>query len=158
MVHIDCCGWGAGQTSVLYAEQELNNPSTTKRSFFLAWRWRGRQKKHLVVERLKLLLAGGLDWPHEEAGRPLRRRRRGGGDPRAAQPHPGRARARAAEAAAPGRHRGGGRHRLRPSERQLFLSSSDLLDDHLAAALASWVGSGEGEGEGSAAQRGKGTD
>jgi len=76
-----------------------------------------------VVERLELLLAGGLDWPHVEAGWPLRRRCRG--DPRAAPPHPGRARARAAEAAAPGRHRGGGRHTLKP-KRQLFLSSSDL--------------------------------
>jgi hypothetical protein len=66
---------------------------------------------HLVVERLELLLAGGLDWAHVEAGRPLRRGRRH--RPGAAQPHPGRA--RAAEAAAPVRHSGGGGHRLKPN-------------------------------------------
>jgi len=61
-----------------------------------------------VVERLELLLAGGLDRPHVEAGRPLRRHR-----PRAAHPHPRRA--RAAEAAAPVRHAGCGGHRFKPN-------------------------------------------
>lgn len=58
----------------------------------------------LVVERLELLLAGGLDWADEEAGRALPRRR--GRYHPAAQPHPKRA--QPGEASAPGRHRGGG--------------------------------------------------
>lgn len=94
--HVDCCGT---EYRRIYKKKLLSGMEMEG----------GSRSKHLVVERLELLLAGGLDWPHVEAGRPLRR----GGNPRAAQPHTGRA--RAAEAAAPGRHRGGGRHRMRPS-------------------------------------------
>lgn len=98
---------------------------------------------HLVVERLELLLAGGLDWPHVEAGRPLRHRHRHG----AAQPHPGRARAQAADAAAPGCHRGGGGHRLE-------LNGSARRSRVVGLSLSCWCWGGTNEEGGECVGRG----